>query len=55
MLLRKVNKYEKIVDKAAAKVPYGAAVDKLWLIDQDPINEQIKPLTERWSKAISKK
>lgn len=55
MLLGPVNKKVKLDAKAAAKVPYGDAVEKLWLIDQDPINEQIKPLTERWGTIISKK
>jgi putative spermidine/putrescine transport system substrate-binding protein len=55
MLLGPVNKKVKLDAASAAKVPYGEATKKLWQIDQDPINEDIKPLEQRWTKVISSK
>ena len=55
MLLGPVNKKVKLDADAATKVPYGEATEKLWLIDQDPVNENIKELLDRWTKVVSAK
>ena len=55
MLLGPVNQKVKLDAKEAAKVPYDEATKKLWMIDQDPINENIKELTDRWTTVVSKK
>ena len=55
MLLGPVNRKVKLDAAAAAKVPYGDAVKQLWLIDQDPINANMKQLVEHWTEVVSKK
>jgi putative spermidine/putrescine transport system substrate-binding protein len=55
MLLGPVNRKVKLDAAAAAKVPYGDAVKKLWIINQDPINANMKQLVEHWTKVVSKR
>jgi putative spermidine/putrescine transport system substrate-binding protein len=55
MLLGPVNKHVKLDADAAAKVPYGDAVAKIWQIDQDPVNEHMPELVKHWTQIVSKK
>ena len=55
LLLGPVNRKVELSPEVAAKVPYRESTEKLWLIDQDPINANIKTLTERWTEVVSSK
>ena len=55
MMLGPVNQNVKLEPEIAATVPYGDAVAKLWAIPQDPINEDMTELTQRWTTVVSKK
>jgi putative spermidine/putrescine transport system substrate-binding protein len=54
MLLGPVNQKVKLDAAVAAKVPYGETAKKLWIIDQDPINKDMKALVQRWTTVVSK-
>ena len=53
LLLGPVNKNVELSAEAAARVPYRESTEKLWLINQDPINANVKALTERWTEVVS--
>lgn len=55
MLLGPVNRKVKLDAASATKVPYGKAVKKLWIIDQDAINEHMKQLVQKWTQVVSRK
>ena len=54
MLLGPVNRKVELDAASAAKVPYGDRVQKLWIIDQDPVNKDMKDLVQRWTTVVSK-